>query len=84
MLADAESLGIADDDSVKSLNREARLLKKQIQAFNDASEWGERDSSLTADAAMKMLEDGSNALKAVVRCAQSAKSAVAPAQGSQR
>ena len=84
MLSDAESLGIAEDPSVKNLNREARNLKKQIQAFNDASEWGERDSSITAEAAMKLLEEGSNALKAVVRTAQSAKSVVALARAEQR
>ena len=50
----------------------------------NASEWGERDSSITAEAAMKLLEEGSNALKAVVRTAQSAKSVVALARAEQR
>ena len=83
MLCDAEALGIAEDDSIKNLNREARALKKMLQAFNDASEWGAKDTELTAEASMKLIEDGSNSLRAVVRCAQSAKSCVALARAEQ-
>ena len=73
LLTDAEAFAINDEDAIKNLDRETRTLTHIIQSFNGASEWGAKDADPTGEGSTKLIEEGSNALKAVVRTAQSAK-----------
>ena len=48
--------------------------------YSDAREYGKTDEDFTAHKAMRLLEDGSNAVKSVVRCANGVKARIAVAK----
>ena len=55
---------------------EARKLKRLCVEYSDAREYGKTDEDFTAHKAMRLLEDGSNAVKSVVRCANGVKARI--------
>ena len=77
-IGEAGSLDISSDLNVANLKEEARKLKKVCNAFSDAREYGvgADDSPLSGEEAMRLLEEGSNLLKSVVRTANAVKAAI--------
>ena len=80
MLEESEQHGLQGDSSVKELQQEARALKRLCVEYSDAREYGKTDEDFTAHKAMRLLEDGSNAVKSVVRCANGVKARIAVAK----
>ena len=80
MLEESEMQGLQGDPSVTELTAEARKLKRLCVEYSDAREYGKSEKEFTAHKAMRLLEDGSNAVKSVVRCANGVKARIAVAK----
>ena len=79
-MEEAEVMALQGDASVKELQTEARALKRLCVEYSDAREYGMSDTDLTAAKAMKLLEEDSNSVKSVVRCANGVKARIAVAR----
>ena len=77
-IGEAESLDLSSDVNLVKLKDEARKLKKVCNAFSDAREYGlgSNDTPLTGSEAMRLLEEGFNLLKSVVRTANAVGAAI--------
>ena len=77
-IGEAESLDLSSDVNLVTLKDEARKLKKVCNAFSDAREYGvgPNDGPLSGTEAMRLLEEGSNLLKSVVRTANAVEAAI--------
>ena len=80
LMEESEEHNLQGDQSVKELQQEARKLKRLCVEYSDAREYGKTEKDFTAHKAMRLLEDGSNAVKAVVRCANGVKARIAVAK----
>ena len=76
MLEEGDSLDLAGEDAVKSLRDATQALKQDIVDFSNVREWGSGDPSVGSADIMKLLERGSNNMKAVVRAGAAARSRI--------
>ena len=67
MLEEGDALDLSGEDALKSLRETAKALKQDIVDFSNVREWGSGDPSVGSADIMKLLERGSNNMKAVVR-----------------
>ena len=76
MLEEGDAVALSGEDALKSLRETAKSLKQDIVDFSNVREWGSGDPSVGSADIMKLLERGSNNMKAVVRAGAAARSRI--------